>query len=173
MDIAFQPKIISGARGHRDAITGAIHFFHPCDGGAGGNHIGGFNFRISRGEGDFLRALRFSPNEPDIPDIGIHRIGQITGPREGHVLHRHAKRIRNGARHARRYPGGVTIFRAAGDQQEIPHIDAGAQNARWRQFRLDLIHHDFFPLQYKTSATRRGGRTRAAIDMPATAAIKH
>jgi hypothetical protein len=69
-------------------------------------------------------------------------------------LHRHTKRIGNGARHAGRNPGGIAIFRAARHQQEISHIDAGAQNAFWRQFRLDLIHHDFFPCHYCVSGAQ-------------------
>jgi hypothetical protein len=35
-----------------------------------------------------------------------------------------------------RVPGGAF----AGDQQKIAHVDSGAKNPRWGQFRHDLTH---------------------------------
>ena len=87
-------------------------------------------------------------------------------------MHGHTKRIGNRTRHAGRNPGRIAILRAARHQQEISHIDTGAQNAGWRQFGLDLIHHAIFPFDYCISAARRGGRTSTAIDMPPAPAIK-
>ena len=50
-----------------------------------------------------------------------------------------------GARLGGANPAGAAVCGAARVQAEMPHMGAGAQHAGWCEFRLDLIHHNFFP----------------------------
>ena len=70
------------------------------------------------------------------PDLSM--LGYLAGPRVGHELDRHAKPAGQRRRHVGRHARGVTRRGPAGDQEEIPHIDRGAQHPGRGKFGDDL-----------------------------------
>ena len=144
MDVSFQPQIIRTARGHRDAVAFDVDLGDRFDRRTGGNEIGRLDFDISRGEVDFLRPCRLGADQADIPFVLLGVIGQFAGFRVRHHLHRHAQAGGDGAGHVGGAAVGIARRSAAGDEQEVSHIDCGAQNAMWCELGDDLLLRHVF-----------------------------
>ena len=91
--------------------------------------------------GDLLGALRLGADQADVPHVLADLVAQLAGRLEGDVLHGHAQRGCDIARHVGRDADRVAVFAAAGDQQEVGEIDAGAQDAGGGKFGSGFVGH--------------------------------
>ena len=78
-------------------------------------------------------ALGLGTDIADIPHVTSSGIRQFAGRGERHHLAFDVKTTRQFSRHIGRNPIGIARSGLTGDEQEIAHVDGGAQNARRRQ----------------------------------------
>ena len=88
------------------------------------------------------RARGLRADQPDVPRVTHGGVGEFAGRLVGDEFKRYAQAIRNRARHVGCDALGITVRALARDEQEIEHIDPGAQCAFWRQLLNDFILHD-------------------------------
>ena len=106
-----------------------------------GHHVGRLDLDIGGRELDLLGTLRLGADQADVPYVLANLVAKLAGRLEGDVLHGHAQSGRDLARHVGRDPGGLAVFAATGDQQEVGEIDAGAQDAGGGKLGSDLVVH--------------------------------
>ena len=137
-EVVFEPQSIGAAGGHGDALARLVDLGNAADRRTRGHEIGRLDLAIRSGEIDDRGALRLGADIADVPGALLGIVGDLAGPGIGDEFDRDAEPRGDRGGHVGRDAGRVAVWAFAGHQQEIPHIDRGAQDAGRGQFGDDL-----------------------------------
>ena len=130
---AGQIQIVRRLAGHCDAHTVTIDVGHGFERRARGHQVRCLDFHVRRGESDFIRALGFDGEKPDLPLAFTRRLGECSGAFIRHDLNRHAEPFAQLVPEVERDAAGRARDRVARGQQDIGKIDADMQLALGRE----------------------------------------
>ena len=145
LDVAGEPQIVGAPGADRDAHAGPVDIGDRLQRRTRRHQIGRLDLDIGRGERDFFGTLRLGADQPDVPDAVSGRVGQLARPRIGHISDRHAQALGDLARHVGGHALRIARRGLSGNQEEIPHIDRGAQDAGRGEFGGGLFRHEAGP----------------------------